>query len=599
MRTKSLYFVTLVFLASLFSCGPNLDLMKKNAENIDYEVNPYPLEMRNEKVSFSVNGQMPSEYFNKKATMEIKPVLVYETGETEMEPIVLQGEKVKDNNTVIKVESGGSFDYSQTFAYKDKMRLSQLEVRISASIGDESVDFTPVKIADGIMTTQRLVQYGFDVDNIEYKTESDEAAKMNSGAKLSIATVTLPDKSTSTYQADIHYQIERSRVQREELNEEDVQNFVESVKKAVEDELVFKGITISSYASPDGPWDLNERLSENRGKSAKRFVEDEVDDMELEASEESYSVKPTTEDWEGFKEELQKSDIKNKDLILRVLNMYDDPQVREREIKNMAEAFTELADEVLPKLRRSKISAMFETSKKTDEEIKTLASESPELLDSLELFYAGSLTDNPDEKIAIYQKCIELYPNDWKAYNNLGVVYMYKSDVKNAQNAFESAISLEENEITLNNMGALQLQLGDDEKAEEYFSEAINKGATKDINYNMGYLFIKKGKYSQAVKYFGESCSFNAALAMLLNKDAQGALKKLNCMVDAEKDHPMYYYLKAIAGARLEKEDVVLNNLREAVKRNDKVDIDVKDYAKHDVEFKDYFEREEFKGIVE
>ncbi len=591
MKRASFKFLAILLVVAVFfgSCK-NLKKMAERSDEIEYEVNPSPLEMHGGKVAFKITTEFPEDYFIPKAIITGNPVLKYGDQEMELDPFKLQGEKVDDNNKVIPYESGGSYEYSTEFDYKDQMRRSTLGLKITASIAgkDKSVE-VPVdkKLADGIVTTPELVIPGMAVDA--------EYGEGEFGQLMFGAAARKMDK-TFGIQADIHYVIERYKVRNSELNEPDIKQFLAIIKQAVDDEnRVYNGYEIFSYASPDGPERLNDNLAENRSKAAQRWLEDELEDFGVENydDEELKSIESKQEDWEGFERLMKESDIKDKDLVLRVLKMYSDPEVREREIKNISEAFTEIADKILPRLRRSELTVNFEIKGKTDEEIIELASNNPETLEEEEILWAAEQDEDLDKKLEVYKNFAKTYPDDWRGPNNVGVVYMYKGDMDQAQSNFEKANNIEENETTLNNLGTVALAQGDIEAAEEYFtSAAAISSSAEAINYNLGVISIIKGDYDNATKYLSSSTSFNAALAQLLDDDNSAATKTIN---GVEKDAALVYYLKAVIGARTDNSDMVYTNLRTAVQK----DSELKAYAKDDVEFHKYFEEDTFKNIVQ
>ncbi len=604
---KNLNLLTLLIIAIVFgSCKNKFALMKENADKVNIEVKPNPLEMhpnekREYKVSIAVSGKFPQEYFDKNARVIITPVLKTYTGEEiPLKAKTIIGENVRDNEDMIKYEAGGSFRLKFQKDYKEAMRISELIVRAKAMNEKKGKEFNfpEKKIADGVMTTVLLAQRGIEVDNMD----ASQANVNNSSefGKLSKKNVSLPETSTDIYKSSIHYAIQRSNISSsEKKNKELIDMFAKAVEASKKD-LALKGIEISSYASPDGPTDLNTNLSGKRGQAAEKYVEKEIKKLnEKLANKLDAQITGTTtaEDWEGFKEIMNspETNVKDKQLILRVLNMYTDPEVREREIKNIAEAYNELKTEVLPQLRRSQIRLEFESNKKTPEQLTKLVNTSPEDLTNVELLYAATLTNDLNKKEATYKKTIELYPKDWIAYNNLGTVYLNQNKKEEAKKQFEKANSIKKNQFSMNNLGSMELAKGNIDKAEEMFNSALELGtseATADINYNLGYIALSKGDYNSAKRYFGSQKTFNASLAQLLGGDANLAFSTLNAM--PEKDHAFYYYLKAVIGARLSKEDVLYANLKKATDKENAL----KEYAKYDIEFKKYFKKNKFKKIV-
>jgi len=569
--------------ALLLSSCAGLKKMKKNADKIDFKVTPEILEANAGKVDVAINGVFPAKYFNKKATLVATPVLKYKGGETALSPVTLQGEKVDANNKVISYSTGGNFSYKDNKDFTDDMRLSDLEIRITASKGVKSLDFDPIKVADGVIATSTLV-LNYPSAILGVRREPNTTGKYD--PNIDPFQRIVPDD----YTADIHYLINSAYVRGSELKGEDISKLKEYTKDAYDaDRKKLKDIEISAYASPDGEYDWNSKLSEKREGTSSDFMKSTMKKEKIDAE---LKAKFTPEDWDGFKELMEKSTIQDKELILRVLSMYSDPEVREREIKNLSAAFTALAKDVLPKLRRAKITANVDLIGKTDEEIAALAESDPASLNPAELLYAATLTQDKNKQLSIYNSMMKVYPDDWRGYNNAGLVLVEQKNYTDAKGLFEKAEKLKNNEpIIKNNLGAVALYEGDLAKAETYFGAA--SGAGDEVNYNLGILAIKKGEYEKAVKLFGGADSPNVGLAKILAGDNNGALKSLesctweNCY--------MKEYFKAIIGARTAKENLMYESLQKAVE----MEPSLKAKIATDMEFAKYFEDPKFKAIVE
>ena len=572
-KIKRNYLTSVVVAAFLVSSCGGLNKMVDKTSDVSYQVQPNPLEMHAGEVEVTIDTKFPEKYFNKKAVVIATPVLKYEGGQTEFESTTLQGEKVEANNTVVSYDGGG---YSTTgkIPYKDEMLSSELYVEMSAQIKDKTpIEIPGIKIANGVIATPALVM-------------------------VNPKTILVGDKferiTPETLESDIHYVINKANVRNSELTAEDVVGMQDKIKEASKSERKeFKGASISAYASPDGEYDLNEGLAEDRQESAERYLArilKKADVSEAEA-EEFLSMKFTAEDWDGFKKLMEESDIQDKELILRVLSMYSDPAVREKEIKNISAAFEEIAESVLPKLRRSMININIDKIGYSDEEISELIKSNPDTLNLEEILYAATLTEVLDDKLAIYQKASANYPQCFRAKNNIGHIFMKLDKVAEAKEAFTAAKELKDNDVIKNNLGAVALKEGDLATAEQMFTSAM--GAGDVVNYNMGIIKIKQADYNGAVSYFGNKPSFNAALAQLLSGDTEKSLTTLNEL--GEVDCPMVYYLKAVGSARSDREEGVLNNLRTAVSKKS----ELKAHAKKDLEFAKYAEGEAFGSIVE
>ena len=547
--------------------------MKEKAKTISYTLTPNPLEVKGGEVEASVTGKIPPKYFNKKAVLVVTPVLKYTGGEVAYKAITLQGEKIQGNEKPVKYKEGGSYTITDKIAYKPEMEVAALEIRIKATLGKKSVEYEPLKIGDGVIATELLVV--------------KEPRPIMVGDKFVRET-------TSEMVADIKYLINRAEVRPTEIKKEDVKNMTE-VLKAVEanPKKSVKGIELSAYASPDGPMDLNEKLAGERKKSANTYItKDVVKKAKLtKVKDDLFSYLVTAEDWDGFKKLMEASDIKDKELVIRVLSMYSDPAVREKEIKNISAAFEEIKVKILPQLRRSKFTVKVLDAGKSDQEILALATSKPDTLSLEELLYAGAkLTTDLNQQLAIYQAAAVKYPSDFRAKNNAGYVLIKLKREPEAKAAFESAKLIEDNSVVKNNLGVCSLLEGDLAKAEELFTSAL--GAGDEVNYNIGIIKIIQGKYADAINSFGSAVEVNAALAKLLNKDNDGATTILN---NVKSEDAIVYYLKAIVGARTQNADLLFTNLTTACSKS----AELKANAAKDLEFFKYFQDAKFKSIVQ
>ncbi len=573
MKKLTLNLLTLgVAAVVLSSCG-GLNKMVENSSTVDYDVQPSPVETHGGEVEVTIKTTFPDKYFNKKAVVTATPVLKYEGGQTEFEPTTLQGEKVEANNKVISY-AGGDYSYTGKIPYSAEMLKSELVIEMSAQIKDKDpVPIPGIKIADGVIATPTLV--------------NDDAKTILDGDKFQRI---VPE----SYDAELLYVINKHNIRNSELRKEEVKAFQNKISTASTDStIIIKDAKISSYASPDGEYDLNEKLSGNRGSSAESYLTRTLKKMKVEDYdvEGFLSTMETAEDWDGFKKLMEESDIEDKELILRVLSMYSDPAVREKEIKNIAEAFEEIKVDILPLLRRSQLAVNVDNIGYSDEEIIAFSQSNPDTLNLEEILYAATLTDDNAEKLRIYNIASKNNPQSFRAKNNVGYVLMQMGKTAEAKTAFEEAQALKDNDIVKNNLGAIALVEGDITKAEELFTSAM--GAGDVVNYNLGIIKIMQGDYTAAVNYFGNKPSFNAGLAQLLNDDVNKCLATLGEL--GEVDDAIVYYLKAVAGARSSQDEVVLKNLQIAVAK----DASLKAYAKKDAEFLSYAANETFVGVVE
>ena len=593
---KQVGFISFVLITVLiFSSCNGLKKMQKNQGLITYKVTPEVLEMHADTVAFTIDGKFPAKYFSKKAVAVITPVIKYKNGEKALTPITVQGEKVQANDKVINFTDGGSFTYTDKAPYVDDMKISELLVNIKASVKSKSVDLDPKKVADGVIATPKLL-----VSDPRPIMLKDQFVRITPEVK----------------EADINFALQQANVRPGELSQQDIKDlksYINSVLQAENKEL--KGISVSAYASPDGPEDLNTKISGNRGTETEKYIGNEIKNTKAPKTEEKdkakikeakdkfdakvksaqdkglYTTASTAEDWDGFKRVMEATDIPDKDLVLRVLSMYSDPEVREKEIKNLSKVYLSLADKILPQLRRSVLKINVDVVGKSDEEIAALADSQPDSLNVEELLYAASLTTDLNKQLSIYKSCQTVFPNEYRGFNNTGYTYIKLGKTSEAKQAFEGAKKIKDGDaVVMNNLGVIAYTEDDLTKAEEFYKSA--SGAGNEVNYNLGLIAVRRANYEDAVKYFGGDCSFNAALAKVLNKDTDGASKTIDCISD--KEQALNYYLKAIIGAKTANTDILFNNLRSAVAK----DASLGAKAKMDMEFGKYFQDSTFLSIV-
>jgi len=572
-RSKVISLASLALAGIVLSSCAGLNKMKKEASNIKYQVTPEVLEAHADMVDVKVTVNIPAKYFNKNVVVVATPVLKYEGGEKAFPSKTLQGEKVQGNNTVVPFETGKTITYTGKIPYEQAMRISDLEVRMVGSKGEKSVDFDPYKIADGVIATATMVQ------NTPRNIVGKDAFQR-----------IIPE----TQEADLHYLINSSQVRWSEMKAEDVKAlkaYLDAVK--ADENKEYKGVEVSAYASPDGKQDWNEKLAGKREVSSSKYIKKEMKKGKMAeyAAEDFFKSKVTPEDWEGFQKLMKASNIQDKELILRVLSMYSDPEVREKEIRNISAAFDDVKKEVLPKLRRSKFTVNVDLIGKTDAQLKDLAMNNPAELNVEELLFSATLVDSADDKLKIYEAAKKQFSSDWRGFNDAGMILFGMNKVADAKSNFEKADKLSANNaVVKNNLGAVELVNGNVAEAEVLFGAAT--GAGKEVNYNLGIVSVKKAEYNTAVKHFGECNGVNAALANILDGKYNVALDKLNANTS---DAAMVYYLKAVVGARTDNNNLVFTNLETAVAK----DAALKATAKTDMEFAKVFEDAKFKAIVE
>jgi tetratricopeptide (TPR) repeat protein len=571
MKKIRSYFILILAAAVMTSCS-GLNKMKKNSNLVKYEVTPKVLQTDAGVVTVTIKGTFPAKYFDKKTTVTLTPVLTYAGGETAFDKVqVVQGESVQANNKVISV-SGGDFTYTASVPYTDAMKLSELKLRIKAVRGNKNLDFEPVKLADGVIATSTLVEkHGRTI------IMKDNFARI------------IPE----TQIADINYLINRSDILSKELKAEDIALLKEYIKTVNADpNRQFKGTLVSSYASPDGSMKINEPLSEKRGVVADKFIKKEFGKIEAAKDPSFFESKTTPEDWDGFKTEVENSSMQDKDLILRVLSMYSDPDVREKEIKNMAAAFETLKTDILPKLRRSKMLVNVDKIGRTDEQILAAMKSDAKVLSLEEMLYSATLTKDLNEQLSFYQTTSQNFPKCIRAHNNIGCTLMALGKVDEAVLEFEAAKAIQNNDVVKNNLGFAALVKGDMAKAEGYFTSMT--AATPESKWGQGVIAITKGEYDKAVNLFGTEPCFNLALAQVLKGDVSKAKATLDSMKDLCKcGKPSY--LKAVVGARLDDKNYMISGLKEAIAFK----ADWKAYAKTDIEFAKYFNDDAFKAAIQ
>lgn len=553
----------------LTNCG-SVKKMVDNANLVKYTVTPDPLQTHGGKVAVAIEVKYPAKYFNKKAIVHATPYLKYENGQTDLRTETVQGESVTENFKVISY-TGGTLSYSDTATYAPEMMRSELWVRGDASVGKAKVNLPAQKIADGIVTTPLLV------------CKEGKPIMFNDNFKR-----ILPD----SYQADINYVINRSEVRPSELKQDDIVGMKDFIGKTATDERIkLKDISVSAYASPDGPVPLNTKLSGDREGTATDFVKKTLKNTKVNvpADKEFFKLMATPEDWDGFKRLMENSTIKDKDLILRVLAMYSDPDVREKEIRNISAAFEQIKTDILPQLRRSKMQVNVEKVGYSDEELKQLVSTNIDVLNLEELLYAATLFEDLNTKLTVYEKAAAKFPQCVRAANNVGYVQVLLGNADAAKAAFETAKALKEANIITNNLGVVALMKGDYKKAEELFTAAL--GAGDEVNYNLGILKIMQGDYEAAQNYYGNSASFNSALVKLLNGNPTACYEMLR---DLKDECAKVYYLMAVSMARQGDAERMYNALSTCVAK----DASWKKYAVKDIEFFKYWEEPTFKDTV-
>lgn len=535
---KKLYLPLVALLVLAFSSCSKMGELSPDY----FTTNPEVLEAVGGKVPVTITGKFPEKYFKKNATVEVTPVLRWEGGEAKGQPATFQGEKVQGNDQTISYKTGGTYTMKASFDYVPEMAKSELYLDFKIKKGKKEYTIPSVKIADGVIATSELPT----VNSANAAYAPDAFQRIIKQAK----------------EAQIMFLIQQANLRASELKSDSLKAFHKQVVAVAGDTKNYKlnNIEISAYASPDGGVELNTTLAENRQNNTEKYMNQQLKKGKIETE---VDAKYTAQDWDGFQELVSKSNIQDKDLILRVLSMYSDPEQRETEIKNISSVYKTLADEILPQLRRARLTANYDVIGRSDEEINAAFDTDAKVLSNDELLYAATLTNDNARKEAIYKKTVELYPNDYRAYNNLGMMAYANGDLATAENYFKQAASKSSNAAEVNtNLGLIELTKGNVANAETYLSKSTGANTANEA---LGNLYIKQGQYDRAVQAFGDTKTNSAALVQILAKDYNKAKSTLS----AVKNPDAYTnYLMAIVGARTNNADLVKSSM-DKVKQQD------------------------------
>ena len=554
---KNIYLL-LPALAAMFlmGCGKQKTLVSSN-----FAVSPTPLEYIAGDVPATISINVPAKVMNKKAVISCTPVLKWDGGATAGESFTIQGEKVEANNTIISYKNGGHATMRFSVPFQEGMEKSELFMQFNARKGNKVIKMPTVKIGYGTQCTAALI------------------TKTAKTANFGVAPDNFQRVISQKQEAAVKFLIGQANLRGSELNSKNVQDFIATLKNIKSDEqsLVLNNIEVSAYASPDGAYAMNEKLAEKRGEASENYVNQQLKKAQLSTNVDS---KYTAEDWEGFQELVSQSNLQDKDIIIRVLSMYQDPEQREREIRNVAVVYKELADAVLPELRRARMVINYDVIGRSDDAILALIDGDASKLSVEELIYAANILVSADaKKEEIFKKAVELYPNDYRAYNNLGELSMKKGDFDNAQYYFRQALGVNANAAEPNvNMGMIAIQNSQFEDAEMYIAKGVD---ANNFDEALGHLYVAQGKYNQATAKMMKSVNNSAALAKILSQDYADALKTLN---NIKNPDAMTYYLRAVLAARMEKTDEVKEHLAKAIA----LDSTLAKRAANDAEFSDY-----------
>lgn len=542
---------SVLFMASCSKMGP------LSADN--FTVTPNPLESQAGKVAATVNGTFPEKYMKKKAVVTVTPELRYANGQVAKgQSATFQGEKVMGNDQTISYKVGGRYTMKTSFDYVPEMQKSDMYLTFDARKGKKVYNVPAVKVADGVIATSELYRRTLASEN---------------GV---IAPDTFQRVNAKKQEANIKFLINQANIRKSELKNNSVQEFIEMLKKINADREGFnvQNVEIQAYASPEGGVKFNNKLAGQRKNESEKYVKNTLKQTKVDAALDAHY---TAQDWEGFQKLVAASNLQDKDVILRVLSMYEDPQEREQQIRNMSAGFQELANGILPELRRSRLIINYETIGRSDEQIKEQYKNDASKLSADELLYSATLDETPAKQEEIYKKTVETYPNDYRAYNNLAALALAKGDKESAQQYAAKAAQLgSDTPEAQANLGLISLINGNVQDAER----AISKGAnSENVKAALGALNIAKGNYAQAESDFGKTASNTAALAQILNKNYAAAAKTLD---KVENPNAMTDYLHAIAAARRGNKFAAASYLKEALQK----DASLKEYADNDLELK-------------
>ncbi len=560
-RKFLLPFIMLAAILAFSSCSNKL---KPLAEEY-IKAEPQPLEAIGGKVPVTINATFPAKWFNKKAVVTVTPVLRYEGGEAWGTAYTYQGEKVQGNNQVIPYKEGANVTMKSAFTYKPEMKKSELYLTFDAKVKNKTVKLPDVKIGEGVIATSALA----------------DAATANAA----VAADKFQRIIKEAHDASIMFLIQQANLRSQELNKTEIADWKDLVKNADEAPNQNVAIEIQAYASPDGGVELNTGLAERREQNTDKYLAKELKKMKVDAP---VDAKYTAQDWEGFQELVSKSNLQDKDLVLRVLSMYKDPEQREQEIKNISSVYSTLAEEILPQLRRSRLVANIEIIGKSDDEITALAKNDPKALNVEEILYAATLTDDNAEKTRIYNEASKLYPNDYRTWNNVGMMAFRAGDLAKAEQMFNKANSVKNNPESNMNLGLIALTKGDQAKAQQLFG---NAAGVAELSEALGVLYLEQGEWAKAANSFGSVKSNNAALAQILTKDYSKASQTLNAVPNPDATTS---YLKAIVAARTNDANGVVSNLKQAIAK----DSSLKNEAAIDLEFAKYATNSDFAALV-
>lgn len=556
MKKINVMMLSAASLMLMTACSSKLGAL--SADN--FKVNPKPLETRGGHVEATVDGIFPEKYMHRKAVVKVTPELRYQTANGQQvergASSTFQGEKVMGNDRVISYKLGGHYSMKPDFVYQPDMMQSELWMTFTARVGNKVVEIPAVKVANGVKATSELYR------------------KTLVGTAPVLAADSFQRISQVKQEANIKFLVAQTQLRKSELQSRSVTDFLRLLTQInnERESMVLNNIEVSAYASPEGTFAVNNRLASGRQNVSEQFVRQQLRSSNLSAH---VDTRYTAEDWEGFQQLVRASDIQDKDVILRVLSMYDDPEEREQQIRNMSEAFRELSEGILPELRRARLIANYEVVGRSDQQIQEQLKADPTQLNVEELLYAATLTSDLNEQLGIYQEAVKEYAADPRAYNNIGRIYYMQGNYDRARKFFQQALSVDNKLDEANaNLGLLELMNGNVAEAQNYIASASGSPATAEA---VGLLHLAQGNYALAEQDFGELASNNAALAQILNRNYTKAEQTLG---KVENKDAMTDYLRAVLYARKGNKGVAGTFLRSAISKDSSLEA----FAKRDLE---------------
>ncbi len=557
MKAKVQQLVLLAATAVLLgSCSKMGKLTSRN-----FTVTPTPLEYAAGEVPATVTVNVPAKFMKKKAVVTTTPLLKWNGGQALGNSATFQGEKVEANNQIISYKNGGVVTLRTAFPFQEGMASSDLYMRVNAKKGRKTIQMPDVKVGYGTLCTAALV------------------ARTVKDANPALGKDNFQRVISQKQAATIKFLIAQSNLRGSELNSQNIKDFIQTLRniKSDEESLVLNNIEVSAYASPDGKYSFNEKLAEQRGKVSEKYVAQQLRANRLNTD---VDTKYTAEDWEGFQELVSQSNLQDKELILRVLSMYTDPEQREQEIHNVASVYTDLADAVLPELRRARLTINYDVIGRSDDQIISAVTNSPSVLSVEELLYAGNvLATTSERREEILKKTIEIYPDDYRAYNNIAEIAMRAGDYEKAQSYLRQALAHNAAAPEANtNLGLMALSEGRVQDAEVFLAKGVG---SDNIDEALGNLYIAQGKYNLAASKLQNSATNSAMLAQIMAQDYATATQTLKAIKSPDATTQ---YLKALLGARMNNESLV----REGLAAVSQTDAALAHRAANDIEFARY-----------